>query len=436
MEKRWWVNTKKRLGFPDIILKRKIGGKSRYRKLVFRWYYWLVIAPFLGTTALGALCLALFFATRYGWTNAGSGIDTLSDSYQALALELQQQPQVLGDSTTSATELTSPTKRLSDIQTTITGLEDNLSLNQQNICELAALTPLAPYESYKIQQAWAHYSPRVISRMIFAAAEAAQVDLKAPAAACLNSLTADQNYADQVWQTITTTVNQDELASVYDWLEPQYWQVAKQALAKDKLAIIKAGRDVGLNPRLIVSNLVVEQLRLYFSQRELFQQFFQPLKILSNSTNISLGVMAIKPETARQIEQHLKDPTSPYYLGSAYEHLLDYPAGTNPDAARSTRLASEENQHYWSYLYGALYIKEIMTQWERAGYSINERPEIICTLYNVGFPQSSPKSNPRVGGSTVVINGHSYSFGHLANEFYFSGELLLDYPDLESGWQT
>jgi hypothetical protein len=72
----------------------------------------------------------------------------------------------------------------------------------------------------------------------------------------------------------------------------------------------------------------------------------------------------------------------------------------------------------------------MMAQWERAGFSINDRPEIICTLFNVGFAQSSPKSNPQVGGSTVAVSDRSYSFGHLANEFYFSGELLDDFPQL------
>jgi hypothetical protein len=227
-----------------------------------------------------------------------------------------------------------------------------------------------------------------------------------------------------------TRATQDFNQTVFAWLDPQYWTVAKQALAKDKSAIIKAAATVDLNPRLIVANLLVEQLRLFFSQRELFKQFFQPLKIMANSTNISLGVMAIKPETAKQIEAHLRDASSPFYLGADREHLLDYTAGENVEEARVKRLSSEADNHYWSYLYGAIYIKQIMTQWEQAGFGIGERPEIICTLFNVGFAQSAPKSNPQVGGSTVIVNAHSYSFGHLANEFYFSGELLDDYPQL------
>jgi hypothetical protein len=140
--------------------------------------------------------------------------------------------------------------------------------------------------------------------------------------------------------------------------------------------------------------------------------------------------MAIKPETAVLIENHLKNPHSDYYLGPEYAHLLDYTSSEDPSSTRIKRLSSEDNHHYWSYLYGGIYIKELLQGWRSAGYSIDERPEIICTLYNVGFSQSHPKPDPQVGGSTVVVNGYTYTFGHLANEFYFSGELTASYPEI------
>ena len=56
------------------------------------------------------------------------------------------------------------------------------------------------------------------------------------------------------------------------------------------------------------------------------------------------------------------------------------------------------------------------------------RPEIACTLYNVGFAQSKPKADPKVGGSGIAVGDAKYSFGSLGYEFYYSGELLDAFP--------
>jgi hypothetical protein len=122
------------------------------------------------------------------------------------------------------------------------------------------------------------------------------------------------------------------------------------------------------------------------------------------------------------VEKNLKDPTSPYYLGKEYENILDKLS----EKSRYEKLTDES--HYYSYLYGAIYVKQLMQQWKAAGYDIKYRPEIIGTLFNVGFPQSKPKPDPKVGGSTIKINGVEYSFGRLAYEFYYSGELMDEFP--------
>jgi len=66
----------------------------------------------------------------------------------------------------------------------------------------------------------------------------------------------------------------------------------------------------------------------------------------------------------------------------------------------------------------------MMEQWKKAGFNIDKRPEIICTLFNVGFPQSKPNGSPKVGGSKITIGETKYSFGRLGYEFFYSGELV------------
>jgi len=214
--------------------------------------------------------------------------------------------------------------------------------------------------------------------------------------------------------------------SVFEWMNIREWQDFKLAVAKDKNLIDSAAMLSGVEPRLIVALLVGEQIRLFNSNREAYKKWIEPLKILSVETTFSLGVTGIKVPTAQNIEKNLKDSTSVFYLGEKYETLLDF-SSANHGQERFQRLTSYKN-HFYSYMYAALNVKQINKQWERAGYSIAERPEILATLYNIGFEASVPKPNPVVGGSGINIKGKRYTFGSIAYEFYYSGELFDLFP--------
>jgi hypothetical protein len=214
--------------------------------------------------------------------------------------------------------------------------------------------------------------------------------------------------------------------SVFEWMNINEWQDFKLAVAKDKHLIDSAAMMTGVEPRLIVAMLVGEQIRLFNSSREAYKKWIGPLKILSVETTFSLGVTGIKVPTAQTIERNLKDSTSIFYLGKKYEHLLDFKTN-NIAQERFQRLTSYKN-HYYSYLYAALNVKQIMVQWERSGFPISNRPEILATLFNIGYEVSVPKENPVVGGSGINIKGKRYSFGAVAYEFYYSGELYDLFP--------
>lgn len=214
--------------------------------------------------------------------------------------------------------------------------------------------------------------------------------------------------------------------SIFEWMNIAEWQDFKIAVAKDKHLIDSVARVTGVEPRLIVAVLVGEQIRLFNSDREAYKKWIGPLKILSVETTFSLGVTGIKVPTAQRIEKNLKDSTSIFYLGKQYEGLLDFKTA-NHDQERVERLTSYKN-HFYSYLYAALNVKQMKMQWERSGYPISDRPEILATLFNIGFEVSVPKENPVVGGSGIDIKGKRYSFGAVAYEFYYSGELYDLFP--------
>jgi hypothetical protein len=215
-------------------------------------------------------------------------------------------------------------------------------------------------------------------------------------------------------------------ATSSEWSSGEEWQVLKTAIIRDAGPIYRASYDSGVDSRLIATVMVPEQLRLFYSEREIFKKIFAPLKILGNQSQFSWGIMGLKQETARMIESNLKDKNSPYYLGQKYEGLLDFKT-TNVDEERYERITNDKD-HYYSYLYAALYIREVVGQWQKAGYDISTRPEIIGTLYNIGFANSHPNAGPSSGGSSIEINGKTYSFGGLAGEFYYSKELKEIFP--------
>lgn len=220
--------------------------------------------------------------------------------------------------------------------------------------------------------------------------------------------------------------------NAFSWMNIVEWEDFKIAVAKDSLIIDSVARVTRVEPRLIVSVLLGEQMRLFNSSRETYKKVINPLKILSVEAKFSLGVTGIKEETAKKTERFLKDTSSVFYLGKEFEHLLDFSTEDTLNE-RFNRLVNYRN-HYYSYMYAALIIRQIRQQWLDAGYDISNRPEILATLFNLGYAVSIPKPNPSVGGSRIIVNEKMYTFGSLAYQFYYSGELDQLFPYKINYW--
>lgn len=204
------------------------------------------------------------------------------------------------------------------------------------------------------------------------------------------------------------------------------WIAFRQAIVKDKDVIEKVSKVTGISPRLLIAILVPEQMRLFHSNRPLFKKVFEPLKLLGNQSQFSWGLFGIKDGTARAVESHLLDATSPYYLGPASEHALDFVTNDH-NQERFERIVNEQD-HTYSYLYAALFVSQINSQWKKAGFPIDTNTAVQATLWNLGFDKSSPKMNPASGGAEIDIEGTIYSFGALAQAFYDSDELIELFP--------
>jgi hypothetical protein len=230
----------------------------------------------------------------------------------------------------------------------------------------------------------------------------------------------------QTSKFLKKTTRDEQTYETFPLAHADEWIAFRIAVTKDKTMIDKVSKETGVPPRLLILLLVPEQMRLFHSDRPLFKMVFAPLKILGSQSQFSWGIFGIKDETARATEAHLLDKTSPFYLGKNFEESLAFKT-INTDQERFTRITDEHN-HLYGYRYAALYIKQIESQWAKAGYPIDNRPEIIATLWNLGFEKSKPNNNPKSGGAILTINDNEYSFGELARSFYYSDEMIELFP--------
>lgn len=286
---------------------------------------------------------------------------------------------------------------------------------------LAALSKVYPNNAELIYEGCLHSSqPDCINKMLYAANMYLQVD------SIGSSYTKMVNDLQKVFDKYPSGTSRQNLIP---WMNDSAWDVLKTAILKDREAITKAGEMTGVEPRMIVACLVGEQIRLFNSSREKFKTYLGPMKVLSVQSQFSLGVNGIKDFTAMAVERNLKDSSCVYYMGPEYEHLLDFKT-EDVTNERINRLVDYHDRTY-SYLYTACILKQTMLQWKRAGYDISDRPDILFTLFNLGFQASKPNPEPRCGGSRIQVCGKTYTFGVIGYDFYYSGELMQEFPILK-----
>jgi hypothetical protein len=286
--------------------------------------------------------------------------------------------------------------------------------NMEIICKINVLNKYAPFTSVNIYKTLTKgNNDLLINQMIDVASKRFE-----------NNPTFNNNMNNCIG---SSNQNLNLSMSAFNWADTDQWALMKEVFTRDQDIINKAAHDAGISPRYILSGVIGEQFRFFNNRRESFKSYFEPLKILASLSNTSFGIAGIKPKTVTQIEENLKNKNSPFYLGPEMEHILDYKPGEDPAIEGMNRITDVRNPYY-SYLYVGLYLRQIEAQWQKAGYDISGRPEILATLYNLGFYYSMPKADPQVGGSIINIDNVNYTFGDIAYEFYYSGELSDIFP--------
>ena len=371
---------------PKKVRKKRTLWKS-WKRLKGRSKFYLIVLHLFALIGAGILGAWAFF--ELGFTNNKGGADKnnryLSESqqYAATSDSISSQEQILN-----------------------------------NYRSLAVLRQFYPKNADLIFRA-AQFSdrPTAVQEMIYAANMYIQDD---------DHATAYHKMSDDVDKILKSNKIKPFEGNVIPWMNDSAWPALKAAILKDSAIIYEAARLTGVEPRLIVGCLIGEQVRLFNSKREMYKQYLGPMKVLSVQSQFSLGVNGIKDFTAMQVERNLTDTASIFYMGKKYEHILDFQTADH-QSERFNRLTNYRN-HLYSYIYTGCILHQTMLQWRRSGYDIVNRPDILFTLFNLGFQASKPGPDPQCGGSHVTVHNEVYTFGVICNDFYFSGELAEQFP--------
>ncbi|CAN5131066.1 hypothetical protein BH11PAT4_BH11PAT4_1360 [soil metagenome] len=362
-------------------------------RIFFRNLFRVVVTVY---AIAGFVLTSGFLAVKFGWSDTEGTVDASTETFNDTAVKVAN---------------------LSSIPTPdVVVLEDKQNpVEQRELCKVTVIAKVSSRTAHTIASTYTvQESLPLLINMTQAAVFRMPPEHQSALTACETTATPIKA------ENIVTDTSPDG-PSIFAWQNSEQWKVIEQAVLKDATKIASASATAGVKERTVLSVCLVEQLRLYFTQRELFEKVFEPLTILSTATKNAWGVMAIKEETAIATEQHLQDASSPYYLGSEKSNLLPY-STADVASERYNRLTNSRD-HSYSYLYGSLFIAQLEAQWKQAGHPIDQRPEISATLFNLGFKKSKPKPDPQVGGSTLTIADTQYSFGGLAYEIYYSGIL-------------
>jgi len=365
--------------------------KKSIFKRIFKYTYFSVL-HILAVIALVLMFTAL--AVKFRWSNQKGNVDINNRYFQQIADKYGK-------------DMTIDAKNIAKEQ----------SLLMQRIGILAKYQPV---DAKTIQDVYTQTGDIIIaSRML----DAASLMLKD-----------NKKFNEELKQLAANSSTKS--MSIYEFSNYKVWKDFCKAVRHDSKAIDSVAKITGVEARLIVMCLVGEQVRMFNSGRERFKQYVMPFSRIMMPTNRGYGVTGILEHTALRIERNLIDTKSAFYPGDYFYRCLNvndsFPNVINDSISAHKHKTIQRliagGDHYYSYLYTAFLLRQYQAHWESKGFDLSKRPEILGTLFNIGFHKSIPKANPEAGGSSFKVGNKEYTFGGLCFEFYYSGELNELFP--------
>jgi hypothetical protein len=194
---------------------------------------------------------------------------------------------------------------------------------------------------------------------------------------------------------------------------------ARREVLSHKSAILEAASEFGVDPSVIASILYVTQRYQITPLRRQIEGLAMALWLKDPNSDfvgaafdVSLGLAQIKPVTAQTASQlvALSGKTNPYTWGKQYRDVpeLDWrlsPAHTRNltipwgSGARKADVVAALLNDRDNLRACAMILAVYQLQWASASpqssASISRRPDILATLFQIGFERSHPKLSPR-----------------------------------------
>ena len=160
---------------------------------------------------------------------------------------------------------------------------------------------------------------------------------------------------------------------------------------EQKAHIAYAAKTFNINPDYLRAIIYVERTNNYNWRDEYFDDY-----LAKKGQNSSIGFCQIKMKTAYWVECQLADSSSEFYCGEQYADIL-------PVSNTAQDIIYKLNNEQTNLLYAAAYMRIIQSYWEKAGFSIDDRIDIIATIFSYGMfsretgeplkPHGEPKAN-------------------------------------------
>ncbi len=157
------------------------------------------------------------------------------------------------------------------------------------------------------------------------------------------------------------------------YLYPESKEDALRNILDNKSSILYSSKLFDINP-VVLSAIIFTERTLNFDWTD---QAFDVM-IAELGQNSSIGFCQVKLKTAYFIETQLTDSTGSFYCGKKYSRILD--VSENP-----AELINKLENDSLNIQYAAAYLRIIQSYWSKNGYSIDDKPDIIGSLYQLGL---------------------------------------------------
>lgn len=179
------------------------------------------------------------------------------------------------------------------------------------------------------------------------------------------------------------------MSTILLWLHAEHPDSTLIKLNEQSANIEYASKTFDIDPVKLKAITYVERTNNYNWQDEYFDEF-----LAKKGQNSSIGFCQVKMKTAYWIEYQLADSTSEFYPGEKYKEIL-------PISQTPQEIIDKLEDNRTNLLYASAYMRIIQSYWESRGYSIDERVDIIATIFSYGiFSRATgealkPNANPQ-----------------------------------------